>query len=639
MKNFVITAIVVVIMVGIMISIPPTQAESHISVKTDKNSYKIGDTINISGKFLDHIQINIFDPNKNLVKIFSESNAFQSFPDGNYYFTTDSNSWHFGEYKIILQSKGDTVTTTFHIENSNYPYKISDKNNLNDLYFRGNAGGINSECNDWAYHAYASIPSTQPNPIKIEFVDQHGKVAGHYEKTDAIDVEIDVNYVKDEIYHIYLHYKNEVYHVGSSSQGNTPSNMVQVECLASKEIIKQGLEYSKFNVIGDYYQNWENNKDTLEYILGADDFSFYESIIDANIVFGQRNDVDRIDSEYAIEQVNDLRKIIHNFSELILSQHLEIQKEVISKMDLSLDDKVDLVFDTKLNFKEKSLTYKNQIDIFMDRIIYQYNYLDQMDLQHVEIEQHEKKIEQEKEKIRQELEQSDFKEQLSMDGNKEKNISKKIALFVDQSKDLQHYIDRYNNEPTYKEWFDENYSQYSSIYEAVGLEEPVIELTFEPIPESVVEIPSTPNCGTGTESVNGICQVIQTEEKSSKGGGCLIATATYGSEMAFEVQQLRELRDNTLLNTESGTQFMGMFNEVYYSFSPVIADYERENPYFKETVKLAITPMISSLSILNYVEMDSEESVLGYGISLILLNLGMYLGVPAVLIVGIRKIK
>jgi peptidyl-prolyl cis-trans isomerase B (cyclophilin B) len=121
------------------------------------------------------------------------------------------------------------------------------------------------------------------------------------------------------------------------------------------------------------------------------------------------------------------------------------------------------------------------------------------------------------------------------------------------------------------------------------------------------------------------------------GGGCLIATATYGSEMALEVQQLRELRDNILLNTESGTQFMGMFNDAYYSFSPTIADMEREYPMFKEAVKLAITPMISSLSILNYVDMNSESEVLGYGISLILLNLGMYLGVPAVVIIGIRK--
>ena len=125
---------------------------------------------------------------------------------------------------------------------------------------------------------------------------------------------------------------------------------------------------------------------------------------------------------------------------------------------------------------------------------------------------------------------------------------------------------------------------------------------------------------------------------SKNGGGCLIATATYGSELAPQVQQLRELRDNSLLQTESGTSFINTFNEIYYSFSPIIADYERENPLFKQMVKVVITPMISSLSILNYIDMDSEAEVMGYGISLIVLNLAMYVGVPAVLIVGIRRI-
>jgi plastocyanin len=417
-----------------------------------------------------------------------------------------------------------------------------------------------------------------------------------------------------------------------------------------------------------------------------------------------------------------------------------------------------------------------------------------------------------------------------------------IASFVDQTKDPQHYIDRYNNEPTYKEWFDENYSQYSSIYQAVGLEELIVEQTNEPeyvsepeyAPEPIVEpiitcevgtellngfcqgvgdlqratysnsklnfsidipkifrgeiyegyypnhveilsvlgvgyyddvneiydpnlsneekmnvmlvetmdafnspneagvtsssisvthqeiiekkeftlfdldldliatypdgtvtpmeyktreihssysneawilsmhddidardtrniyyvmldsfkildnnrleylenivqqeILSKPTCGSGTKLVNGICEIIQTEEKTAKGGGCLIATATYGSEMATEVQQLRELRDNTLLNTESGTAFMSTFNDVYYSFSPIVADYERENPYFKEAVKLAITPMISSLSLME--NANSESEVLSIGISVIMLNLGMYLGVPAIVVIGIRK--
>ena len=125
------------------------------------------------------------------------------------------------------------------------------------------------------------------------------------------------------------------------------------------------------------------------------------------------------------------------------------------------------------------------------------------------------------------------------------------------------------------------------------------------------------------------------EDSSEEGGGCLIATATYGSELAPQVQQLRELRDNQLLNTESGTAFMSGFNEFYYSFSPIIADYQRENPYFKEAVKLAITPMISSLALMENAESESE--VLGLGLSVIVLNLGMYLGAPAIVIIGIKK--
>jgi len=129
-------------------------------------------------------------------------------------------------------------------------------------------------------------------------------------------------------------------------------------------------------------------------------------------------------------------------------------------------------------------------------------------------------------------------------------------------------------------------------------------------------------------------QEIPTEE-SENGGGCLIATATYGSEMATQVQQLREIRDNQLLNTEAGNSFINSFNDIYYSFSPYIADYERENPVFQEMVKLAITPMISSLSIMSYAETDSE--VISLGIGVILLNLGMYLGVPVAVVIGIKK--
>jgi len=124
---------------------------------------------------------------------------------------------------------------------------------------------------------------------------------------------------------------------------------------------------------------------------------------------------------------------------------------------------------------------------------------------------------------------------------------------------------------------------------------------------------------------------------SQEGGGCLIATATFGSELAPQVQQLRELRDNTVLNTKSGTAFMTGFNQFYYSFSPTIADWERENPIFKELVKVVITPLLATLSILNYVDIDSDEQMLGYGIGIILMNVGMYFVAPAMIVYRLRK--
>jgi len=128
-----------------------------------------------------------------------------------------------------------------------------------------------------------------------------------------------------------------------------------------------------------------------------------------------------------------------------------------------------------------------------------------------------------------------------------------------------------------------------------------------------------------------------TSSTAGPGGGCLIATATYGSELAPQVQQLRELRDNSLLQTHSGSAFMTGFNQLYYSFSPSIADFERENAVFRETVKLAITPLLMSLSILNHLDVDSESEVLGFGIGVILLNIGMYFVGPAIVIQKLRK--
>ena len=127
------------------------------------------------------------------------------------------------------------------------------------------------------------------------------------------------------------------------------------------------------------------------------------------------------------------------------------------------------------------------------------------------------------------------------------------------------------------------------------------------------------------------------ELKKSNNGGCLIATASFDSELAPQVQLLREIRDNTVLQTKFGSAFMIGFNHLYYSFSPIVADYERENLIFKEAVKLTLIPLLTSLTLLQYADIDSESEMLGYGIGIILLNIGMYFVAPAVLITKIRK--
>ena len=172
--------------------------------------------------------------------------------------------------------------------------------------------------------------------------------------------------------------------------------------------------------------------------------------------------------------------------------------------------------------------------------------------------------------------------------------------------------------------------------ESVEQESKIVEVKEQEQDEEPEEEPSMtqPVCGPGTELRNNVCVAAQ-----EKGGGCLIATAAFGSEMAPQVQFLREIRDGTVLQTQSGSTFMAGFNQFYYSFSPAIADYERENIVFKEAVKITITPMLTSLAILNYVDIDSEEEMLGYGIGIILLNIGMYFVAPAVVIFKIRNRK
>lgn len=77
---------------------------------------------------------------------------------------------------------------------------------------------------------------------------------------------------------------------------------------------------------------------------------------------------------------------------------------------------------------------------------------------------------------------------------------------------------------------------------------------------------------------------------------CLIATATFGSELSPEVEVLRNFRDNAL-KSKIGSSFLLMFNAWYYSFSPHVAMYlsSTDHSAAREMMKATLYPLIAIL--------------------------------------------
>ncbi|WP_455277618.1 CFI-box-CTERM domain-containing protein, partial [[Eubacterium] cellulosolvens] len=95
--------------------------------------------------------------------------------------------------------------------------------------------------------------------------------------------------------------------------------------------------------------------------------------------------------------------------------------------------------------------------------------------------------------------------------------------------------------------------------------------------------------------------ITEAEEPSGPGMQCIIATSTYGSELSPEVQFLRSFRDQTVMSTFSGKQFMNVFNTWYYSFSPPVAGTIESNTPIKSMMKVVLYPLIGTLHVAAYV--------------------------------------
>jgi len=60
---------------------------------------------------------------------------------------------------------------------------------------------------------------------------------------------------------------------------------------------------------------------------------------------------------------------------------------------------------------------------------------------------------------------------------------------------------------------------------------------------------------------------------------------------------LREFRDRDVLATFAGSQFMTVFNQFYYSFSPSVAQSIAENDILRAVMKLLLYPLIGMLHL------------------------------------------
>ena len=140
--------------------------------------------------------------------------------------------------------------------------------------------------------------------------------------------------------------------------------------------------------------------------------------------------------------------------------------------------------------------------------------------------------------------------------------------------------------------------------------------------------------GDGSDTVSGdggdgaSDRIDASHEEEEEGGGCLIATAAFGSELAPQVQFLREVRDGILLQTDAGSSFMEWFGAFYYSFSPAVADLERASPELRGIVRAVIAPAMYALGIMSAADPGSEMSVVALMAAVAATLVGMYVVVP-----------
>jgi len=113
---------------------------------------------------------------------------------------------------------------------------------------------------------------------------------------------------------------------------------------------------------------------------------------------------------------------------------------------------------------------------------------------------------------------------------------------------------------------------------------------------------------------------------------CLIATATYGSDLSPEVQVLRNFRDNSLEKSKIGLAFLVVLNAWYYSFSPGVAGYLRDQMIARTLMKDILYPLIAFLylasKLYGQLSVYPELATIVSGLLVSMLAGTFYIGLP-----------
>ena len=149
--------------------------------------------------------------------------------------------------------------------------------------------------------------------------------------------------------------------------------------------------------------------------------------------------------------------------------------------------------------------------------------------------------------------------------------------------------------------------------------------------------------GAITHSISFVLTITNSSSTSPGVSQCLVAAATYGSDLAPEVQLLRSFRDNSLARSKIGNSFLIMFNAWYYSFSPSVAGYVSAHGIVRSGIRAVLYPLFAFLSLASQLYSGlsgyPESATLLSGLAASSLTGAFYIGLPLGLLARRRMEK